>query len=73
MPRNLDRRVEALVPVDDPTLRERIDEILEVNLLDERLAWTLHDDRWSPPSGDGDRETHVILQERARALTGERA
>ena len=28
MPRNLDRRVEALVPVDDPRLRARLDEIL---------------------------------------------
>jgi polyphosphate kinase len=30
MPRNLDRRVEALTPVSDPHLTARLDEILEV-------------------------------------------
>ena len=39
MPRNLDRRVEALVPVDEPELQARLDEILEVNLADDTLAW----------------------------------
>ncbi len=46
MPRNLDRRVEALTPVVDPQLRQRIDEILAVNLADDTLAWNLVDDRW---------------------------
>ena len=41
MPRNLDRRVEALVPVDEPDLQARLDEILEVNLADDTLAWSL--------------------------------
>ncbi len=41
MPRNLDRRVEALVPVSDPLLRARLDEIIEVNLSDDLLAWEL--------------------------------
>ena len=44
MPRNLDRRVEALVPVDEPELQARLDEILEVNLADDTLAWELHAD-----------------------------
>jgi polyphosphate kinase len=41
MPRNLDRRVEALCPVDAPALRARLDEILAVNLADDTLAWEL--------------------------------
>ena len=41
MPRNLDRRVEALAPVIDPRLRERLDEILAIELSDTELAWQL--------------------------------
>ncbi len=41
MPRNLDRRVEALCPVDSPPLRARLDEILDVNLADDVLSWVL--------------------------------
>jgi polyphosphate kinase len=41
MPRNLDRRVEALAPVEAPRLRDRLDEILAVNLADDTLAWAL--------------------------------
>jgi polyphosphate kinase len=47
MQRNLDRRVEVMVPVEAPPLRARLDEILEVSLSDDVLAWELHDDRWS--------------------------
>ncbi len=41
MPRNLDRRVEAVVPVTDPALRERLSHILEILLADDVLAWEL--------------------------------
>lgn len=41
MPRNLDRRVEALAPVEDQVLRTRIDGILDTLLADNELAWTL--------------------------------
>ena len=48
MPRNLDRRVEVAVPVDDPALRERLDEIIEVTFADDVLSWELDDDGgWS--------------------------
>jgi polyphosphate kinase len=67
MPRNLDRRVEALVPVEEPELQERLDEILEVNLADDTLAWTLHaDGHWSRVEGAGAVDTHLRLQEIAR-------
>src|SRR5213076_3391979 len=41
MPRNLDRRVEAVTPVEDPALQARLQEILDVELADDRLAWQL--------------------------------
>jgi len=44
MPRNLDRRVEALTPVEAPELRARIDEILQASLDDDELAWELGSD-----------------------------
>jgi polyphosphate kinase len=68
MPRNLDRRVEALVPVDDPDLQARLEEILEVNLADDVLAWTLDEEgRWTRVAGDGHVDTHLRLQEIARS------
>ena len=44
MPRNLDRRVEAVVPVNDPRLRHRLQEILDISLADDVLAWELGPD-----------------------------
>jgi polyphosphate kinase len=44
MPRNLDRRVEAAVPVDDPELRARLDEVLQVTFADDVLSWELRSD-----------------------------
>jgi polyphosphate kinase len=67
MPRNLDRRVEALTPVRDPRLAERLDEVLEVLRRDDLLAWELGPDtvwrRVAPTKGVDAQET---LQERAR-------
>jgi polyphosphate kinase len=44
MPRNLDRRVEAVVPVTEPELCPRLREILEVEMADDVLAWELRGD-----------------------------
>jgi polyphosphate kinase len=41
MERNLDRRVEALVPIEDPEARARIDAVLGVMLTDDRRSWQL--------------------------------
>jgi polyphosphate kinase len=66
MPRNLDRRVEALAPVDDPDLQFRLDEILDVVFADDVLAWELQPDRnWVRVEGDVDIDTHESLQELA--------
>jgi polyphosphate kinase len=44
MQRNLDRRVEAVVPVTDSKLRQRLQQILDVYLADDMLAWELGPD-----------------------------
>ncbi len=44
MPRNLDRRVEAVTPVEDAELQARLQEILDVCLSDDLLASELHAD-----------------------------
>jgi polyphosphate kinase len=66
MPRNLDRRVEVLVHVRDPALRGALDEIIEVNLADDRLAWQLDADGvWERKIPPGTVDAQDRLQELA--------
>jgi polyphosphate kinase len=44
MPRNLDRRVEVLAPIESPEHQERLQEVLDLNLADDVLAWELDPD-----------------------------
>ncbi len=44
MGRNLDRRVEAVTPVDEPLLRERLEGLLHTYLADNRGAWDMQSD-----------------------------
>ena len=44
MPRNLDRRVEAITPVRDPDLAKDLEEILGMTLADNCQAWELQSD-----------------------------
>ncbi len=73
MPRNLDRRVEALVPIIDPDLQFRLDEVIEVELTDDVLAWELGPTgSWTKiPTEDGI-DSHLMLRELAemRASVG---
>jgi polyphosphate kinase len=65
MPRNLDRRIEALTPVLDANLQARLDEMLEVELRDDVLAWTLGPDGvWEHAPPGGEFETHTEMQRR---------
>ena len=76
LPRNLDRRVEALVRVDDEALAARIMQVAEVGLADERLAWLLDGDgAWTRCEGSAGSDTHKRLQSLAtgRARMVERA
>jgi polyphosphate kinase len=44
MPRNLDRRVEAIVPILDPDIAKDLQEVLGIMLADNRQAWELQPD-----------------------------
>ena len=44
MPRNFDRRVEAVAPVEGPALQKRLKSLLETCLADNRQAWDLMPD-----------------------------
>ena len=44
MPRNLERRVEAVTPILDPRLRTKLRSLIDVWLHDDRQAWTLSAD-----------------------------
>jgi polyphosphate kinase len=44
MPRNLDRRVEVMVPITDPALHAALDRVLAICLRDNRQAWVLASD-----------------------------
>jgi len=66
MRRNLDNRIEVLVPVEDPLLQSRLEEILAVNLADDVLAWELDGDgRWTKIATTEGVATHTRLQELA--------
>jgi polyphosphate kinase len=63
MPRNFDRRVEAVAPVDDATLHSRLRSLLRTCLDDNRQAWELGSDGiWTQRSPNGAvHPTHEIL------------
>ena len=68
MPRNLDRRVEAAVPIDDPEHRAEIRRVLELMLEDNRQAWDMHPDgqyvQRMPAPGEPERGIQRLLIER---------
>ena len=64
MPRNLDRRVEAMVPILDPVLHPRLEAVLDVFLSDNRQAWDLDaDGTWVQrrAGDDAERASHKRL------------
>ncbi len=68
MTRNLERRVEAVVPVTDARLRARLAEILAIDLADDTLAWELTaDGTWRKIPTVVGVSAHRRLQEAALA------
>lgn len=66
MPRNLDRRVEALFPVEDPEAQRRLEEILDLCRADDHLAWVLQaDGSYQPRRHRGNVNVHQALMEQA--------
>jgi polyphosphate kinase len=74
MPRNLDSRVEVLVPVEDPALRADIDFLLETSLADTRSSFRLRSDgTWERRRPAQDELEHSAQEElMARALEAAR-
>jgi polyphosphate kinase len=70
MPRNLDRRVEVLTPIDDVALQAQLQQVLDVNLADDELAWELQPDgSWRKVPRALGVHTHRALER----LAGDRA
>lgn len=70
MSRNLNRRVEVMVRIDDRESQHRVDEIIDVGLDDDRLAWTLDGSGvWTKRRGPAAIDSQVRLQDLARART----
>jgi len=68
MERNLDRRVEALAPVEAPALQARLQEVLDVSLTDDVLAWQLDSaGTWMRVPTVDQLDAHRRLQELALA------
>ncbi len=68
MPRNLIRRIEALVAVVNPELRHRLDQVLEYNLKDDTLAWDLlADGSWQRTQSQAGFEAHTAFERLAVA------
>jgi polyphosphate kinase len=67
MTRNLDRRVEAITPIESPKLVTELQDILDIMLADNRQAWDMDSDgeftQRRPAQGEAERGTHRLLKE----------
>ncbi len=65
MPRNFDRRVEMVAPIEDPRLHKRLESLLQTCLDDNRQAWLLQVDgtykQRQPTLDEPERGTHAAL------------
>lgn len=66
MTRNLDRRVEAVTPIEDPTLTRQLQDLLDIMLADNRQAWDMAPDgsftQRRPAKGEAERGTHAMVK-----------
>jgi len=71
MPRNLDRRVEAMVPVESPALAKELQTILGILLADNRHSWELQPDghyvQRRPRGRGGEHNAQKIFMEMAQS------
>lgn len=67
MPRNLERRIECVTPLIDPSHRTQVRTALELMLRDNRQAWELSQDgtyeQRRPAAGEPEVSTHKLLPE----------
>ena len=73
MPRNLDRRVEAVTPILDSTIRKTLRDLLQISLDDNRQAWEMQPDgtyqQRRPADDEPECSTHSILMTQAKQST----
>ena len=73
MPRNLDRRVEALVPIEAPALQSELADLVEICLNDNRQSWLMQPDgmyvQRRPEEGEPNRSTHKVLMKKTKKRT----
>lgn len=69
MTRNLDSRVEAAVPIENPRLQEEVGAILDLQLADNVKAWEMQPDgsyvQRQPSPGDDPKSSQDLLMQRA--------
>jgi len=74
MSRNLDFRVEAVAPVEEPRLQEELDTILDLQLGDNVKAWEMRPDgsyvQRRPAKGEEPRSSQDLLMQRAAERVG---
>jgi polyphosphate kinase len=74
MSRNLDARVEAIVPVEDPRLQGELKAILDLQLADNVKAWDMRSEgsyvQRAPAPGDEPRSSQDLLMARALERVG---
>jgi polyphosphate kinase len=74
MSRNLDYRVEAIVPVEEPRLQEELKGILDLQLADNVKAWDMRADgsyvQRQPAAGEPPRSSQDLLMQRALERAG---
>jgi polyphosphate kinase len=75
MPRNLDHRIEVVVPIEDAQARNELESIFKALLADNSQSWQLGPDgtweRQRPPKSDRRRSAQAVFmrrRDRARRL-----
>lgn len=66
MPRNLERRLELMTPIFEKSLKEKIFEMLQLQIMDNTLSWTLQNDGDYVKVEQGNEKAinnHIILEE----------